>query len=206
VRWAAVSLRRDDGGIRLHAHLGMAEAGASWLKPRLDVAQPLDLSPFVSPTARALAVVRVHPTGIAQAAGLPIVVDLEAWSRQWLHKSLAEVLAGSSGQAMLQVLDGPARDGQPPWFVLVHLSGREFAIHARDEAVKATAVELVSKGAAKPGSDDRQRLLQQTSGVWLAPGATLGTLQGPLQVDGLWLDTGVVVELRLPPPAQAGGG
>jgi hypothetical protein len=200
VRWAATSLRRDEAGIRLHAHLGMADAGAGWLKPRLDVTQPVDLSPFLASSTLAIAIVRVHPSGFVQAGDVPGLAALEAWSRRWLGQPLATVLAGSSGQLMFQVLDGPERDGQPPWLLLVHKSGRDFAIYARDEALKATAGQLLAQArSGAQTNDDRQRLLQQTSGVWLAAGARLGPLSGPLQIDGMWLDTGVVAELRRPP-------
>lgn len=221
VEWAAFALRQEQQDVRVHAQLGTGQRGAVWLKERLDTQTTLDAKPLVDATAIAVGVVRFQPQNLPMHKGLPGVAALEAWVTGHTDVTLPALAELSTGQAVWQVLPGPEVAGEPPWLVLVPLQAENKAaaavragqivrkagqrlvndhlVLARDDGLAQIGADLATgKRPAMPKlSMDRKRLLTDTQGLILQNGAHFGALRGPLQLEWLWLDTGLVAELTL---------
>jgi hypothetical protein len=223
--WFAAVLREDRQVVRVHAQLGAGQHGAAWLKERFDTTTLLDAAPLVDAQARLVALLRFAPKFLPLQTEIPGVTALDAVVQAHVAHSLAALAEVSTGQALVQVLPGPEVAQVPPWLVHVqvpagvtippglldpHVASQragEFLVLARDPALAQTGAELVQgKRKSLQGnglSEDQKRMLTDTQGLLLRPGMTLGPWQGPMQIEWLWLDTGLVAEAQVPvPPLQ----
>jgi hypothetical protein len=223
--WFAAVLREDRQVVRVHAQLGAGQHGAAWLKERFDTTTLLDAAPLVDAHARLVALLRFAPKILPLQAEIPGVAALDAVVQAHVAHSLASLAEVSTGQALVQVLPGPEVEHAPPWLVHVQVPAGvtippglldprvasqragEFLVLARDQALAKAGAELVQgkrKSLRDHGlSEDQKRMLADTQGLLLMPGMTLGPWQGPLQVEWLWLDTGLVAEAQVPVPPLA---
>lgn len=216
--WGAAVLRQDEDTVRLHAQVGTGPHGAVWLKERFDTTTLLDAAPLVAPEAQLAAVVRVSPGVLPAQTDLPGVPALDAWLKDHGASSLASLASVSTGQAVLQVL----RDPNPAtaWLLLVQLRAnvavpadlldpRVASQRVGDLLVMAQRPDLLRLGVQlaqgkHPSLRDRtltgdtKRLLADTQGLMLRGDVAVGEWRGPLQLEWLWLDTGLVAELSLP--------
>jgi len=201
--WAAVSLRVEAKAIRLHGHLGADPRAAVWLKNNLDVVGSFDVTPLVEAGAQVVAISRLPPS---------------AWSLWGNQAPVLQAIAGS-GQGKLA---GPAmwqqrKDGSRGYALqavdaaaaaqLSRLAPGQIGQGARPvpSQVRGDVVLLgasLQPPAAPPSDPERRRFYETTQGVLVEQGAAmpegwLAGMLGPLQLEWLWLDTGVVVALAL---------
>ncbi len=217
--WLALAVRQDDTEIAVHAHVGVGQKGAVWLKERLDTQGKWDATPLVLPQASAWLLTRVHPHGLVQHPDLPGVNSLATWARTYLELDLGPALAATQGHSLWQSF--PAVGGKTPWLLVAPAGAGATAtqlgktvswlpsdtgplwLAASDAQTLAQAKAAYSgKLAAHEShfSSGQARLLTETQGLWLAPGALLGPWHGPVQAEWLWLDTGLVAELSTAAP------
>jgi hypothetical protein len=221
LRWLGVALRSDATGVRIHAHLGTTEKGAAWLKQTFDVTGVLDAAPYVDAQATVVGVVRLPLATWAAWGSLPGQLPTElskGLTGQAIWQELPAAGLGSeatpTGLVLLQVRDAAVVQGwlatrrdnpQPAGMVDGFLViGTDRTTVGRGEALVRKARKL--DGVPELGPDTK-RLLSETQGLLARPGAQIdvGKLRGwrgPLEAEWLWLDTGLIGELRLLPVAS----
>ena len=192
VQWLGLGLRRDDDRIRVHAHVGMDQHGAIWLKEVADVAALDDATGWIAADATAAAIVRLPANLRAKVAGRygprsPLLAQALAQAGADKAQTLVWQRAPDGSESVLWTADVPPLPDLPT--VLAHTSALTQACRvtattpamlARTQAV----LEGTQPSQGKVADRDRQRLLTNTQG-WF---------DGPLQIDWVWTDMGLAAE------------
>ncbi len=186
VQWLGLGLRRDTDRLRLHAHLGIDQHGAIWLKGVADVAALDDATGWIAANAQAAAIVRMPAElrhKVAGHYGPPSALLTQALAQTGTNKAQTLVWqrANQGGESVIWTADVPALPDLPS--ALVHgwrVVATTPAVLAQTQAV----LEGAQPDQGKTADRDRQRLLTTTQG-WF---------DGALQVDWVWTDLGVAVE------------
>jgi hypothetical protein len=221
LRWLGVALRSDAAGVRIHAHVGTTEKGAAWLKQTFDVAGALDASPYVDAQASVAGVVRLPLATWAAWGSLPGQLPTElskGLTGQAIWQELPATGLGSeatpTGLVLLQIRDAAVVQD---WLATPRDNPQSqgivdgFLVIGTDRATRDRGEALVSKARKPDGAPelgpDTKRLLGETQGFLARPGAQVGVgrlrgWRGPLEAEWLWLDTGLIGELRLLPVAS----
>lgn len=186
VTWLGLGLRRDDDQVRLHAHVGIDQHGAIWLKEVADVAALDDATGWIAADATAAAIVRLPPVLRRKVAGeygprSPLLAQSMAQTGTEKAQTLVWQRAQDGAESIVWTADVPALPGLPNALV----QGRRVvattpAMLAQTEAV----LDGQQPGQDKVADRDRRRLLTNTQG-WF---------EGPLQIDWVWTDMGVAAE------------
>ncbi|HAN30997.1 MAG TPA: hypothetical protein DCQ06_05315 [Myxococcales bacterium] len=218
--YLGVSLRHDaeTQTTHLHAHLGVGQRGVALLKRRLD--------PMASLACSGLLDWRASMGGVLRAAPKSLASQTKAWLSIALWKAVANRLSTSSQSPMASlrhlaehmtghVLWTRAAQGTIP-AIRVELKKSsstaltDWLAQRPDLTVQGDWLQsadwLVQPQPPEPtqrGAKQRRRMLDQHQGYWLGAdvvGADLG--RGALEVEGLWLDTGLVLHLSAPTTSQ----
>ncbi len=186
VQWLGIGLRRDDDRLRLHAHVGIDQHGAIWLREVADVAAVDDVTPWIGADATAAAVVRMPAALRRKLAGQygpnsPLLAQALAHPGADRAPTLVWQRAPDGGESAVWTGDVPPLANLPT--VVVH--GWRVVATSPAMLVHTQAVlEGKLPGQDKIADRDRQRLLANTQG-WF---------DGGLQVDWVWSDMGVAAE------------
>ncbi len=222
-----------DGRVHGHLHVGCEQVGATALKQALDAGPPLATSAALRGAA-AGATIRLQPETFApHLAAMGQVGPLPALSSSLARAggpTLSALWPSLQGTFVLRV--ARASETAPAWWIAARLrSGalpppcREgggdalgpscgadaewFVLAAGPNGADAALQWLRQHPGADPdASDDRARILDDSVGAFVddpsaLPGVSLPRWQ-PLEVESIWLDTGLILHLAYDPrPAAA---
>jgi hypothetical protein len=223
--WAAAALKVDGTHARLHVHVGTGQRGAVFLKQHLDPVRELDAATVLDSAATARGVARLNPQAWDEMRGRhPLVHLLDLWHKAHPEFDLSDAITGQmawqsfSGRAdergtlTVQLLHNHATDpalqrhcqqATPP--VCRHAPGWLVVAPDAESADRALQVATGVRANLRQagGLDgDEERLMTATQGLRLLAGARVEVpgLQGwtgPMQVEALWLDTGLIAEVAI---------
>lgn len=218
VQWAALALRVEEGRVRVHAQIGGGQRWAVWLKERFDSPGQLDAATVIPREYKWAGVLRVQRQSWPLLAGLDPVagslVQLFGDGDRWQPLLAGQTAWFGDGPCLTAVaLLRPDAAIAAELPAVQTISGCPQAERKRigDKVVVGSAqgiaqVEqvLADPSLASVASDqDQQRIQRDTQGVWV-PGshAVAGLPAGPLQLEWIWLDTGLVLAIDLNQPKK----
>ena len=226
--FAAVALRVDADHVVVHAHIGTGQRGAVYLKQHLDPTHDLDAATLIDPAAPVRGVARLHPAALdLLRTRHPLLGLLDRWMAQHTLEKLAPYLTGqvawqqfspTAGTDVALTLSLATNAGPLPWQGTCAVGVQEPGLACRmgagylvvgssaaaaDRADAVAAGRTLSLRTAGGLGPDVERLLTQTQGLHLGPGARvdvpgLRDWTGPLQVEAVWVDSGLAAEIAVP--------
>lgn len=216
VGWAALALRVEDGRVRIHAQVGGGQRWAVWLKERFDSPGQLDAALVLPKAYKWAGVLRVQrqnwPLLIGLDPGAAALSQLFADADGWQPLLAGQTAWFGDGPCVTAVALLRPQATIPTTLPAIHaIAGCPQAESKRigDKVVVGSAqgVAQVEQLLANPGlagtaaDQDQQRIQRDTQGVWV-PGAFAASdlPAGPLQLEWIWLDTGLVLAMDLNQP------
>lgn len=206
VTWLALAFGR--GAVRhAHLHVGVAEAGAAWLKAHLDLAEQIDVAPVIDATAVTWTVARLANPALAHVPLAPTATT----GADLLARVLEPPPSAALGTLVIQTLPASAATTWLAWTgPALPPPGMQTLRHAGWQVAAAGAGELAIAGALLRGErpsqaqvshpPDGRRLLTRTQGNWdLSHCGDPSPAGGGMRLDWTWGDTGLAAELASVP-------